>query len=231
MNINLYTTASYACSYLPAQIARSQVTTPETPVDAALYAELIQHGFRRSGSFTYRPQCPYCQACIPVRVDLAHFLANRSQRRSWQQYQTLVVSVHPMEDRPEYFPLYQRYQQKRHPTGGMDTADEAQYRSFILESQVQSQLLEFREAGVLRMVSVVDVLSDGWSAVYTFYDPDIQGSSFGTFNVLWQIAQCRQQQLPYLYLGYWIRQSQKMAYKARFSPLQGLQNGIWQVLA
>jgi arginine-tRNA-protein transferase len=230
MNINLYSTASYACSYLPAQIARSQVAAPETKVGAEVYAELIQHGFRRSGTFTYRPQCPHCQACIPVRVELANFRQNRSQRRSWQQHQTLEISLHPLQDQPEYFPLYQRYQQKRHPAGGMDDADEAQYRSFLLESQVNSVLVEFREAGVLRMVSVVDVLPDGWSSVYTFYDPDIEGSSFGTFNVLWQIEQCRQQQLPYLYLGYWIRQSQKMAYKAHFSPLQALQNGAWQVL-
>lgn len=230
INIALYQTASYPCSYLPEQTARSQVATPQVIINAALYAELLQQGFRRSGTFVYRPQCAQCQACVPVRVVVDEFRANRSQRRSWQQHAALEISVLPLQDQPDYFPLYQRYQRTRHAAGGMDDGDEEAYRTFLLQSQVDSLLVEFRAAGVLRMVSVIDVLPDGLSSVYTFYDPDLAGSSFGTFNVLWQIELCRQRKLPYLYLGYWIKQSPKMAYKANFSPLQALQNGVWQKL-
>ncbi len=163
-----------------------------------------------------------------MRVEVDGFGANRSQRRSWKQHHHLDATLHTLEDRAEYFQLYRRYQNTRHRDGGMDNDSPGQYRSFLLQSHVDSMLVEFREAGVLRMVSIIDVLADGLSSVYTFYEPDIAGSSFGTFNVLWQIELCRKLQLPFLYLGYWIQQSQKMAYKANYQPLQSLLNGTWQ---
>jgi arginine-tRNA-protein transferase len=112
----------------------------------------------------------------------------------------------------------------------MDDDSPEQYRNFLLQSHVDTLLVEFREGETLRMVSVVDVLADGLSAVYTFYDPDVPQSSFGTYNVLWQIELCRKLQLPYLYLGYWIADSRKMAYKANYQPLQGLKDGTWQAV-
>ncbi|KAF0205123.1 MAG: arginine-tRNA-protein [Gallionellaceae bacterium] len=228
--IQFYLTAPYPCSYLADREARSQVATPSFLITPQVYTELVQHGFRRSGTFTYRPHCDNCRECVPVRIDIAGFSANRSQRRSWKQHRGLDATLHTLEDQAEYFALYQRYQNARHRDGGMDNDDQEQYRNFLLQSHVDSMLVEFREKGVLRMVSVVDVLADGLSSVYTFYDPDIAGSSFGTFNVLWQIELCRKLQLPYLYLGFWIKQSQKMAYKANFRPLQGLLHGAWQSL-
>lgn len=228
--LQFYLTAPYPCSYLAEREARSQVATPSFLISAQLYSELVQHGFRRSGTFTYRPRCNNCRACVPVRVDIADFQTSRSQRRSWKQHLDLDVSLHPLEDRAEYFTLYQRYQKARHADGGMDNDDKEQYRNFLLQSHVDSILVEFREGGILRMVSIIDLLTDGISSVYTFYEPELAGSSFGTFNVLWQIELCRKLQLPYLYLGYWIQESQKMAYKANFQPLQGLLNGTWQEL-
>ena len=228
--LQFYLTAPYPCSYLEKHEARSQVATPSFLITTQVYSELVQHGFRRSGTFTYRPRCDNCRACVPARIDIANFTANRSQRRSWKQHHGLDATLHTLENRAEYFPLYQRYQKTRHCDGGMDDDNPDQYRSFLLQSHVESMLVEFREEGILRMVSVVDVLNDGLSAVYTFYDPDIAHSSFGTFNVLWQIELCRKLQLPYLYLGYWIKQSRKMAYKANFQPLQGLLQGAWQPL-
>jgi arginine-tRNA-protein transferase len=142
----------------------------------------------------------------------------------------LQVDIVPLQDKPEYFELYQRYQQTRHAEGGMKDDGPEQYRNFLLQSHVDSLLVEFREGDSLRMVSIVDVLADGLSAVYTFYDTDVSHASFGTFNVLWQIELCRKLGLPFLYLGYWIRDSQKMAYKANFQPLQGLQNDHWQLI-
>lgn len=228
--IQLYLTAPYPCSYLEDQEARSQVATPSFLITPQVFSELVQQGFRRSGTFTYRPHCDTCRECVPVRINIADFSTNRSQRRSWKQHLGLDATLHTLEDQAEYFALYQRYQYSRHRDGGMDNDDQEQYRSFLLQSHVDSMLVEFREGGVLRMVSIIDVLEDGLSSVYTFFEPDIAGSSFGTFNVMWQIELCRKLQLPYLYLGFWIKQSQKMAYKANFHPLQGLLRGTWQPL-
>ena len=226
--LQFYLTAPYPCSYLEERAARSQVATPAFLITPSVYSELVRHGFRRSGTFTYRPRCDNCHECTPVRVEVDNFSTNRSQRRSWKQHQNLDITLHSLEDRPEYFPLYKRYQNTRHRDGGMDQDSPEQYRSFLLQSHVDSILVEFREAGELRMVSIIDVLTDGLSSVYTFYEPDSNGSSFGTFNVLWQIELCRKLQLPFLYLGYWIQQSGKMAYKANFQPLQRLVHGSWK---
>jgi len=228
--LQLYLTAPYSCSYLPDREARSQVATPNFLITPAVYSELVQQGFRRSGTFTYRPHCDTCQQCVPVRVDISAFKPNRSQRRAWKQHLSLEVTLHNLEDNPEYFDLYRRYQNARHRDGGMDHDNPEQYRNFLLQSHVDSLLVEFRAEGILLMVSIVDVLQDGLSSVYTFYDPDIAHSSFGTFNVLWQIELCRKLQLPHLYLGYWIEHSRKMAYKFNFQPLQGLLQGNWQLL-
>jgi len=228
--LQLYLTAPYPCSYLPGREARSQVATPAYLITPKVYTELVHRGFRRSGTFTYRPRCDGCQQCVPVRVVVDEFHPARAQRRSWQRHHDLRVEILPLQDKAEYFTLYQRYQRARHSDGGMAEDTPEQYRNFLLQSHVDSLLVEFREGAELRMVSVIDVLDDGLSAVYTFYDPDIAQASFGTFNVLWQIELCRKLQLPYLYLGYWIRASRKMAYKANFAPLQALRDGEWNTL-
>jgi leucyl-tRNA---protein transferase len=228
--LHLYLTAPYPCSYLEGMEARSQVATPSLLITTTVYSELVRHGFRRSGTFTYRPHCLTCHECVPVRLVIAEFKSTRSQRRSWKRHSALDVTLHALKDKADYFELYCRYQEARHRDGGMDDDSPDQYRSFLLQSHVDTLLVEFREKDKLRMVSVIDVLQDGLSAVYTFYDPDIPHASFGTYNVLWQIELCRKLQLPYLYLGYWIAGSQKMAYKANFQPLQGLQDDTWQTI-
>jgi len=228
--LQYYLTESYQCSYLPNKKARSQVATPEFMINSGTFSKLVQQGFRRSGTYTYRPHCDSCQACVPIRINTTKFSTNRSQRRAWKQHINLQASTRPLHDQPEYYDLYTRYQNARHPGGGMDKDDLNAYQNFLLTSHVESFLVEFRERGTLRMVSLIDVLNDGLSSTYTFYDPNLPNTSFGTYNVLWQIELCRQLKLQYVYLGYWVKESQKMAYKAQYRPAQGLVDNKWITL-
>jgi len=229
-SLQFYLTAPYPCSYLPVRMARSQVATPSYMISTLIYSELVRCGFRRSGTFTYRPRCDSCHACVPARVVVADFIPSRSHRRAVRRHNNLKISLHTLEYIDEHFDLYLRYQLARHSDEGMESDNPEQYRNFLLQSHVDSTLVEFREDGILRMISLIDILDDGLSSVYTFYDPDMPRASFGTYNVLWQIELCRKLQLDYLYLGYWIKESAKMAYKANFQPLQGVVDGKWEML-
>jgi arginine-tRNA-protein transferase len=231
--LQFYVTTSYNCGYLPNKLAQSLIASPQHLVDAETYSSLIQQGFRRSGNFAYRPHCENCRECIPVRIILQDFIPNRSQKRAYKQHQNLVTTILPVAFYAEHYALYAAYQKARHTNDELnqdDNADEndvEQYRHFLCETNVESVMVEFRENEQLKMVSVIDLVHDGISAVYTFYETSDAKASLGTFNVLWQIEWAKSLNFPYLYLGYWIKDSKKMAYKQNFMPLEKLIGNEW----
>ena len=222
-----YLTSPYPCSYLPEQQARSQVLLPGVVPLGPAYDVLIRHGFRRSGDHIYRPRCDACQACVPVRLPIAEFQPDRSQRRCRQRNGDLEVRVLEPHFGAEHYALYRRYQAVRHGGSAMDLDDSEAYRAFIVATPGCSRLMEWRLAGAVIAVALIDIVADGLSAVYTFYSPDHLQRGLGTLAVLEQIAWAREQGLRWLYLGFWIGASPKMAYKARFRPLEAYRDGGW----
>jgi arginyl-tRNA--protein-N-Asp/Glu arginylyltransferase len=226
--LQFYLTAAYPCSYLPDRQARSQVAAPGSLIDTGVYSELVRLGFRRSGQHVYRPRCDACQSCVASRIPVAEFEPSRTQRRCQARNSDLAIRLLPLAFDESHFRLYRRYQAVRHPGGGMDQDDREQFRSFLLQSRIDSVLVEFSLNGEVVMVALVDKLDDGLSAVYTFFDPALDKRSLGTFGVLTQIRLAREVGVPYVYLGYWIEDCNKMAYKRRYRPLEGLRAGRWQ---
>ncbi len=217
----------HPCSYLPGRTATSLFLDPRQPLDSRQYAGFMRLGFRRSGDLIYRPHCRGCNACIPVRIPVDGFRPDRGQRRVWKRNQDLSVIPHSPAYSEEHFKLYQRYQTRRHPGGGMDDPDPQKYINFLGSQRIHTVFYEIRLRMKLLGVAVTDILPDGLSAVYTFFDPEEKRRSLGVYAVLWQIEQARERRLPWLYLGYWIKECQKMAYKGNYRPLEVLVNGHW----
>ncbi len=225
--IKFFTTATHACSYLEEKQAITLFADPESEMTPAIYSELSELGFRRSGNYVYRPQCRGCRACISVRVPVALFTPKRNQKRCWKGNRDLQIRVLPPEWNEEHYALYARYISERHRSGDMYPPTPRQYREFLTSDWSSTVFVEFRSGDRLLALAVTDELADGLSAVYTFYDPRETWRSLGTYAILWQIAECRRRGLPYLFLGYWVRHAERMSYKTQFRPLELLIEGEW----
>ena len=229
-DLKVYTTYPHSCSYLEDQEATTLFVDPRQPVDQKLYSNLSQLGFRRSGSHIYRPHCTHCDACIPARIPVDLFEAKRGQRRTWNRNQDLTV--HATDDMRDdaAFELYQNYIESRHSDGDMYPPEREQYESFLSNAWDCTRYYRFYDGGSLIALAVVDELVDGLSAIYTFFDPALDRRSLGGFAILWQIEKAREMGLDYLYLGYWVRNCQKMAYKSDYRPLELYVNNRWTTL-
>ena len=228
--LEIFQTKPHPCSYLSNEIATTVFLNPQQRLDPSLYTQLAEYGFRRSGNHVYKPMCAKCQACIPVRVPVKLFKPKHQQKRIWKRNQDLSISMVNTIDTTEHYGLYERYINARHADGDMYPPSTEQFKTFLANGWPSSRYYEFRLEGKLIAVSVADVLDNGISAVYSYFDPDQHRRSLGTFIVLFLIDQALNLQLPSLYLGYWIKSSPKMNYKANFRPLE-MQNGsTWLLL-
>ena len=227
--LRFYVTPTHQCSYFPDRQAVTLVVDPACPIGKSTYTGLSELGFRRSGEHVYRPHCGTCHDCIPVRVPVARFKPNRSQRRTLKCNQNLQVIEQDSGFQTEHFDLYRRYVETRHPGGGMDDSSSEQYMQFIHADWCTTRLFEFRRDGVLLAVAVTDILDNALSAVYTFYDPDSLHLNLGTYAILWQVQECRRRQMGWLYLGYWIPGNSKMQYKSRYQPQEFFDGQQWRL--
>ena len=227
---DLYLSMPHACSYLAGRMSTILFVDPQRTLNAGEYALFVRQGFRRSGDLVYRPHCQGCSACVPVRVPVRAFQASRGQRRVWSRNTDIAVIETPARFEPAHFELYRRYQAGRHPESGMNDADPEKYLGFLASREIDTAFFELRAGNRLLGVAVADLLPDGLSAVYTFYDPDLPQRGLGVYAVLWEIAETARRGLDYLYLGYWIAESPKMAYKTRYQPIEMLQGGQWRPL-
>lgn len=225
--LKFYITAPHDCSYLEGREAVTLFADPDSSLDHPTYSTLSEMGFRRSGGLVYTPRCPECQACIPTRIVVDTFKPDRSQRRNARDNGDLEVRVIDATFSDEHIALYQRYIRARHPDGSMNVDSKEEVERFFLCDWSDTFFIEFLLEGRAIALAVVDRLRNGLSAVYTFFDPAEGRRGLGVFAVLTLVEEARCRQLPYVYLGYLISESPKMAYKMRYQPLEQLRDGRW----
>ncbi|MGY0219308.1 arginyltransferase [Endozoicomonadaceae bacterium StTr2] len=232
----LYLTPPHPCSYLPDEMAQTLFLDPAAAVDTELFTRLNEIGFRRSGSHYYKPQCESCQRCISVRLPVTEFVSSRNQRRLLKKNHDLTASMMPCNFNDEIYALYEKYIECQHRDSDMYPASAQQFRDFLCRPsdlkednrQHASYFLCLRQKDKLVAVAVMDRLTNGLTAVYTFYDPELSHRSLGTYSILLQIRLVKALNLQYLYLGYWIDGCRKMVYKQRFMPQERLTDNLWQ---
>lgn len=226
-----YTTAPLPCPYVVGRTERKVVTEITGPDAEGLHDRLSRAGFRRSHNIAYAPVCPSCQACVPIRIPVAQFVPDRGLRRIGRANVAITGADVAARATAEQFQLFQRYQHARHGDGDMATMSFYDFRAMVEDTPIETAITEFRDGeGKLVGGCLTDRLGDGYSAVYSFFDPALDRQSLGTWAILWMIGRAQSEGLPYVYLGYWVEESRKMAYKARFRPCEVLVGGAWQTL-
>lgn len=244
--IKVFTTQPHACSYLEDEQATTLFIDPEIKIDEIAYLDLTEVGFRRSGEHFYRPHCQSCNDCIPARLPVSLFQPTRRQKRNWNRNSDLEVAIRAARatastdntqqpaidsiDSDEHYALYAKYISLRHQDGDMYPPSFEQFEQFLLKDTRFSRFIEFRLDERLIAVHVCDILPNGYSAIYTFFDPDQSQRGLGNYAVLWLIEQAKRQTKQHIYLGYWIRNCRKMNYKIDYRPIELRLNNRWQTL-
>ena len=223
-----YSTPLSLCPYLSGKLERKVATELIGPNVEGLHDSLSRAGFRRSHAIAYVPACPECEACIPTRISVTHFKADRTMRRVIYRNADLVRTFVPPRATDEHYSLFSNYQKNRHETGDMVQMSSEDFRSMVEDSPINTFLTEFRTCdGTLKAACLTDKMDDGLSAVYSYFSSEDPRRSLGIYIVLSLIDYARTLALPYVYLGYWVAESRKMSYKTRFSALEGYRSGQW----
>lgn len=226
-SLQFYQTQEHPCSYLYGEAARTVFLNPQQKIDNAVYSQLSEFGFRRSGQHIYKPMCHHCHACIPLRVPVESFTPSRKQKRTLKKNSDLSIKSVKTIDTDEHYTLYRRYIEQRHADGDMYPPTREQYTSFLTGEWGSVNFYEFKKDGRLLAVSVADVMDNGISAIYTYFDPYSTKRSLGRFVILSLLDIAKKKNLPAVYLGYWIKSSPKMHYKSEYRPLEILIDDRW----
>ncbi len=225
-----YVTAPQPCPYLAGRMERKLFTALQGEMAAKLNDSLSKQGFRRSQNVLYRPSCAECSACMSARINVSRFSPSRSQRRVEKRALHLDRRATSPWATEEQYNLFREYLDGRHATGGMADMDMFEFAAMVEETPIRSRLIEYSDADALHAVCLTDILDDGLSMVYSFFDPALEKLSLGTYVILDHIRIAKELDLPYVYLGYWVPGSPKMGYKAKFEGLEVYRNGVWSPL-
>jgi len=230
-----YVTAPQPCPYLAGRMERKLFTALQGEYAETLNDALSKQGFRRSQNVLYRPSCAECTACMSARIRVADFAPSKSQTRARKRNADLARRASSPWATEEQYALFRRYLDDRHSSGGMADMDIFEFAAMVEETPIRSRIIEYdyppkegESRGDLAAVCLTDVLDDGLSLVYSFYEPTARRRSLGTYVILDHVEIAREAGLPYVYLGYWVPGSPKMGYKAQFSALEIFKNGVWQ---
>jgi len=228
ISIPLFVTDQFPCSYLDKRNSQSAFVHPSFSLNTAIYSQLIEQGFRRSGNEVYTPHCPTCSECIATRLLVNRFIPNRNQKRCIKKNQQTTVIVKPAKFEQAHYDMYMRYQKHKHMDGDMADSSKDDYINFLASSWCNTLFVEFSINKELAAVAIVDLLDNALSAVYTFFDPRFSKYSLGTYAVLWQQNHAKELELEYVYMGFWIENCRKMSYKIQFQPMQGFIDNEWK---
>jgi leucyl-tRNA---protein transferase len=228
-NISLFLSEPQPCNYLDDKQSCSLFIDPAASPDKNTYSSLIELGFRRSGHNLYKPHCEQCQQCLSTRVNVNQFIPKKGQKRCLKKNTDIKTTIKPAFFEDEHYALYTHYLNHRHANSGMDGSSQSDYSNFLISSWSDTQFIEFRLADKLLAVAVTDIVNDGLSAVYTFFntETEFQKRSLGVNAILWQIEECKRRGFNWLYLGYWIAENKKMSYKNQYQPAEYYANGKW----